>query len=162
MIPIHVRSARSESDWQAVQALRVAVFVSEQGLPAAAEFDAHDASATHAAALDSGGIVVGTGRLYRDANDEARVGRMAVRRDMRRCGIGAAVLEWLEDRALEQGTTEVVVHAQAYLESFYARHGYIVDGPPFEEDGLQHLRMTKTLAISSQAPEPASALARKE
>ncbi len=162
MLPVNVTSVRTHADWQVVKALRLAVFVEEQGLPAEVEFDAYDASATHAAAIDSRGDVVGTGRLYRDAAGEARIGRMAVRRGLRRCGIGAAVLEWLEAKAVEQGKREVVVHAQAYLERFYARRGYIVDGSPFEEDGLQHLRMTKPLANSSQTSEPAASLARKE
>lgn len=160
MTLICARSVTSESDWQAVKALRIAVFVDEQGLPAEAEFDEYDASAIHAAVFDSCGVVVGTGRLYFDCTGRARIGRMAVRRDLRRCGIGAAVLEWLESCAIVQGVLEVTVHAQTYLERFYAHRGYLVDGPPFEEDGLQHLRMTKALAAVANTTEPAGALTR--
>ena len=67
------------------------------------------------------------------------------------------MLEWLESCAVGQGVLEVVVHAQAYLERFYARRGYTVDGPPFEEDGIQHLRMTKTLAAVANVTGPAAA-----
>ena len=162
MTPIHVRAVLRKSDWQAVRSLRLAVFVEEQGLPAEVEFDAYDASAVHAAAFDSCGRVVGTGRLYRDAAGEARIGRMAVLRDLRRCGIGGDVLEWLEASATEQGLREVVVHAQAYLERFYARRGYKVDGPPFEEDGLQHVRMTKVLTTVISTTQTDAAVLRKE
>ena len=156
---IRVRSVSSESDWQAVKKLRLAVFVDEQGLPPDIEFDVYDVSATHAIVLDSDGVAVGTGRLYRDVKGEARIGRMAVCRDLRRSGIGGAVLEWLEASAAEQGAHEVVVHAQAYLERFYARRGYSLDGSPFEEDGIQHVRMTKTLPVDAKASDPAAALA---
>ncbi len=159
MTPIRVRGVSSESDWQAVKALRIAVFVDEQGLPAEVEFDEFDASATHAAAFDSRGAVVGTGRLYRDADGEARIGRMAVRRDLRRGGVGGAVLEWLEACAADQGVLKLAVHAQAYLERFYARRGYAVEGLPFEEDGLPHLRMIKALGSTANVKEPAAATA---
>ena len=162
MPTIHVRSVSRESDWQAVKALRIAVFVDEQGLPADVEFDVYDATATHAAAFDTDGVVVGNGRLYRDGRGEARIGRMAVRGDLRRSGIGTAVLEWLEASAVRQGAREVVIHAQAYLERFYARRGYIVNGAPFEEDGLQHVRMTKVLMAGVQSSGPAPSLAREE
>ena len=87
---------------------------------------------------------------------------MAVLRDLRRCGIGGDVLEWLEASATEQGLREVVVHAQAYLERFYARRGYKVDGPPFEEDGLQHVRMTKVLTTVISTTQTDAAVLRKE
>ena len=162
MTPIHVRAVSGESDWQAVKALRCAVFVEEQGLPAEEEFDSHDESATHAAAFDPAGRVVGAGRLYRDAAGEARIGRMAVRRDMRRSGIGGELLRWLEAKAVGQGAGVVVVHAQAYLERFYARRGYVVDSPPFIEDGLEHICMTKALPAATSTPQTASAVMRKE
>ena len=156
MTHVQVRHALTGSDWRAVKALRVAVFVEEQGLPADEEFDAYDESADHAAAVDRAGEVVGTGRLYRDAEGAARIGRMAVRRGLRRRGIGGALLRWLEARAVERGAAEVVVHAQAYLERFYARRGYRAGGPPFIEDGLRHVRMTKPLAAGRTAAPAAS------
>ena len=127
---LHVRSASSESDWQAVKALRIAVFVDEQGLPAEVEFDDHDASAI----ARHRNRFARRGRRYRPPvlrlpRVAARIGRMAVRHDLRRCGIGAAVLDWLEACAVEQGVLEVVRSCpgvpRAVLRS---QSGYVVDG----------------------------------
>jgi predicted GNAT family N-acyltransferase len=125
-------------------ALRHAVFVVEQGVPVELERDEHDASAFHAVAL-AGDRCVGTGRLVRQAGGVGRVGRMAVDGKFRRHGLGAIVLAALEVRARAEGLREIELHAQCYVESFYARHGYARAGDVFEEAGIAHVVMRKAL-----------------
>ena len=55
---------------------------------------------------------------------EARVGRMAVRADVRRQGVGGRVLRFLEAEAAKEGAVEVTLHAQRYVSAFYLAHGY--------------------------------------
>ena len=71
---------------------------------------------------------------------------MAVARARRRGGVGALVLAALEDRARAEGLREIELHAQCYVEAFYARHGYVREGEPFEEAGIAHVVMRKPLA----------------
>src|SRR5471030_2498984 len=62
-------------------ALRLAVFVDEQGIPLDEEIDAHDrddAAAVHAIVRDSQKIVIATGRFYPRNQQTAQIGRMAV------------------------------------------------------------------------------------
>lgn len=41
------------------------------------------------------------------------------------------------------GLDESVLDAQLHAQSLYARHGYLPEGEPFEEDGIMHIRMRR-------------------
>src|SRR3989344_1816110 len=77
----------------AARAVRTAVFVEEQGIPASQEWDADDASAVHAVVTNLRDLPLGTGRpiLSGEAPDagheHARIGRMAVLRSSRGAGL---------------------------------------------------------------------------
>ena len=120
--------------------VRFTVFVEEQGVPADIEIDDRDAACIHALArLD--GRVVGTGRLLPDAH----IGRMAVLRECRGMGVGGEILECLAERARERGDREIVLSAQVHAIPFYARHGFAAFGPVYEEAGIPHQDMRRTL-----------------
>ena len=139
-----MRRAVTPQDMDALHALRWRVFVEEQGVPPELESDELDATAYQAiAALD--GAVVGTGRVALLPGGEARVGRMAVRADVRRHGIGGQVLQFLEEAAAAEGSQEVTLHAQRYVAVFYLSHGYEEEDDPFEEAGIEHIMMRKRL-----------------
>jgi predicted GNAT family N-acyltransferase len=123
------------SDAQAgASAIREAVFVAEQGVPAEIELDEWDAQCEHALACDGSGRALGTGRLLPDGH----IGRMAVLREWRGSGVGGAILEVLIDRARARGMTRVVLHAQTHAERFYSRFGFAVSGAEFMEAGISH------------------------
>jgi len=125
---------------EAAGALRLAVFVREQGIPAALEYDAWDARSVHCVAfLD--GEPAGTGRLLPDGH----IGRMAVRADQRGRGIGPRVLEALLAIARERGDTSVELSAQTRVEAFYRAQGFVPVGEPYEEVGIPHLKMRRSL-----------------
>ena len=121
--------------------LRHRVFVEEQGIEAAIEQDGRDAGAVHALAINRFGQVVGTGRLVEAAPGVGRIGRMAVLRDVRRAGVGAAVLQALVQAACERGLRQVVLHAQVHAEAFYRKAGFEPRGEPFTEAGVEHREM---------------------
>jgi YbgC/YbaW family acyl-CoA thioester hydrolase len=127
------------------QKLRHAVFVQEQGIPAELEWDAADASAVHALAVNRLGRAVGTGRLLEHEPGVSKIGRMAVHGSLRGSGIGAAVLDALVDAARGRGDREVILHAQASAVGFYLRRGFHTVGPAFEEAGIPHQAMALAL-----------------
>ncbi|MDE2901369.1 MAG: GNAT family N-acetyltransferase [Chloroflexota bacterium] len=145
MPEVTVRRATSTRDLDALHALRWQVFVEEQGVPPEMESDELDETACQALAW-SDGDAVGTGRVAMLAGGEARVGRMAVRADLRRQGVGGRVLRFLEQSAVADGAVEVTLHAQRYVAAFYLAHGYTEEGEPFEEAGIEHVMMRKRLA----------------
>ena len=144
MSGVHVKRAATPQEREALQALRVRVFVQEQRAPLDEEFDEYDDSAVQVVALLYG-RVVGTGRMYRAASGDTQIGRMAVEPGHRRVGTGGLILAFLEEQARDAGVARVVLHAQTYVQCFYARHGYVAEGKPFFEAGIEHILMAKEL-----------------
>ena len=144
MAEVIVKQAITEAEMAALRALRMAVFIEEQGVPEELEIDALDALAYHAVACVDDAII-GTGRLLVLPGGDALIGRMAVQIDVRRIGVGGHVLQFLEAAAVKLGVSEVIVHAQTYVSEFYSRAGYNTEGEPFDEAGIQHIIMRKSL-----------------
>lgn len=123
------------------QAVRTAVFVEEQKIPAALEWDVMDAQCLHAVAYDARGKAIGTGRLLPDGH----IGRMAVLNTARNCGIGAEILRQLMVQAKHRGMQAVQLNAQISAEPFYQREGFLREGDLFIEAGIEHVHMNKNL-----------------
>jgi predicted GNAT family N-acyltransferase len=137
-------------DW--ARAVRLAVFVNEQGFSARDEFDEHDLTAVHAVALDASGSAVGTARLFVDGHESsvspeqpkvvvARLGRVAVMPEARRMGLASALIDRLVQVALIRGMDAIELHAQTPARRLYERAGFVVSGPAFDEEGVPHLPM---------------------
>lgn len=142
---VHLRLGRWDELSGLASPLRHEVFVHEQKVPEDMEWDADDASAVHAVALNRFGVALATGRLLQHAPGVARIGRMAVLKSMRGTDLGRRVLRGLMAAARERGDTEVLLHAQCSAEGFYRREGFVPQGPVFEEAGIAHVTMTRAL-----------------
>ena len=141
---IVVKLVETEAEMEAAMGVRFRVFVAEQAVPAEEELDDADATASHAVAICQG-QVVGTGRLVRQDDGDAQIGRMAVDQTWRRRGIGDQILRFLEEEARAQGLRRCVLHAQEYVKGFYASHGYQEQGETFLEVNIPHIEMRKEL-----------------
>ena len=125
----------------AAQTVRTAVFVQEQGIAPEDEWDADDATALHAVLFDVNGQPLGNARLLQPSITVAKVGRMAVIQQARRNGYGARLLQGLIHCARQRGHKEVHLSAQRSAEGFYAGHGFVIAGEPFDEVGIPHVKM---------------------
>ncbi|MDZ7651405.1 MAG: GNAT family N-acetyltransferase [Burkholderiaceae bacterium] len=121
--------------------IRFTVFVEEQKVPLEIEIDAEDPRSLHALALDASGAAVATGRLLPDGH----IGRMAVLQCARGRGVGTAVLLSLMEAARARGQREVVLSAQTHAVSFYARIGFATEGEVYDDAGIPHIDMRRTL-----------------
>ena len=149
MIAIETRFWLTARD--AAYAIRHAVFIEEQGIPAALEIDDYDPIAEHALAfLDS--QCVGTARIYLDEQDpsKAKIGRMAVLKEFRGQGIGTALLGEAIRAGMMQGANVFELHAQQSAAPFYAKLQFKPDGAIFDEVGIPHQCMR--LVLSAPAP----------
>ena len=120
--------------------IREKVFIQEQGVPEDMELDGFDPTAKHALAYE-GSLCVGTARLVHLAHHHAQIGRMAVLSAFRNRGIGKAMLKHLIALAQAEGVLNLVLHAQVAVIPFYAKLGFIADGPIYEEAGIPHRNM---------------------
>jgi predicted GNAT family N-acyltransferase len=145
-LKVTVRPTEAADEIDAAHELRRRVFLGEQKVDAKDEFDEHEATSTQMVALD-GGTVVATCRLreYGEGGRDVKLERMAVERDLRGSGVGAALLAGAEDHCRQLGTRRVVVHAQTQARGFYASNGYEPEGELFMEAGIEHIRMSKAL-----------------
>jgi YbgC/YbaW family acyl-CoA thioester hydrolase len=126
--------------------VRTEVFVEEQRIPIEMEWDEADQTAVHAVAYNRLGQPLATGRLLQHAPGVAKVGRMAVNRVLRGGSLGREILESLALAARERGDHEIVLHAQRSAEGFYHRLGFATRGEPFDEVGIPHLEMVRSIA----------------
>lgn len=131
-------------------AVRLAVFVGEQQVPEAEEFDDDDfaPSTTHAIVRDlSSGAVVGTARLLSaGVVGEYRIGRVAVLAAFRHFGLGTMLMRALERRAsLSSEPVTIFLSAQVSAAEFYEKLGYQLIGATYDEVGIPHRDAIKFL-----------------
>ena len=123
-----------------IRAIREAVFMQEQGVPVALEFDGLDKVALQLlVAVD--GQYVGTGRML----DDGHIGRIAILNAFRGQGLGAKVVQALVDEAARLGYPRVYLGAQTHAVDFYAKLGFTPYGEEFMDAGIPHLAMEQRL-----------------
>jgi predicted GNAT family N-acyltransferase len=137
-----VRDADFRNDFASIREVRETVFIGEQRVPRALEFDARDPLCRHVLVFD-GDSAVGTGRL--DLDYGGKVGRVAVVASHRRRGVGTAIMERLHAIARERQQPRLWCHAQLTAVPFYERLGYVRSGAVFVEAGIDHVRMAYAL-----------------
>lgn len=135
---VEIRAADWQRERQAIRSVRDAVFIREQGVDPAIEWDESDDTAQHFLVLRNG-AAVGTGRLA----GSGKIGRMAVLQSERGSGLGFRLLEQICACAHERGFTRVYLHAQCHAEGFYRRAGFVAEGAPFVEAAIDHIRMVR-------------------
>lgn len=146
--PIAVRRVESDSDRDACFALRMRVFVDEQGVPPWEEVDDYDETAEHFAAL-VGGTVAGTARLVDKGEGIGKVGRVAVEKEFRGLGLGRELMLAVMDFATERHR-KLILDAQLPVMSFYERFGFVAEGPVFLDAGIEHRAMVAMLRPGEQ------------
>lgn len=137
------RVADAESLAQCREIRRI-VFVLEQSVAEDEEWDGLDDQCTHFVAELDGGPV-GCARLLVTADGRAKAQRVAVLREHRRRGIGAALMAALEAEAARGSHAEVILGAQLQALAFYERLGYRAYGEEFMDAGIPHRMMRKPL-----------------
>ena len=125
-----------------LRAIRSTVFIQEQNVPEALEWDGEDTQACHVLACDAEGKAIGTARLLLHG-PVAHIGRMAVLKPWRKRGVGRALLECVMAEARRRGASAAFLNAQTTAVVFYERAGFVPEGAEFLDAGIPHYRMTR-------------------
>ena len=89
--------------------------------------------------------IIGCCVLTPKENGVIQLRQMAVRPDRQGKRIGAAIIQFAEQLATEQGFTTLLMHARNPVIDFYRKCGYHISGEEFFEVGIGHHKMQKPL-----------------
>ena len=84
-------------------------------------------------------------RLLSEPGGGWRIGRVCTVKQARGRGLAGGLMAAAMARI---GDADVVLDAQTYAQDFYARFGFVAEGEPFDEDGIEHITMRRTRARS--------------
>lgn len=141
---IRIKTVNYSDNWMEIRAIRHQVFELEQGVAPELEWDGQDEFAQHLLAyLDDQPI--GTLRI-RDLDEQnVKIERLAVLASARGMGIGQQLMECALEAIAQTSIQTVIVNAQIYIQNLYLKLGFEPMGEPFEEAGIPHIKMVKTL-----------------
>ncbi|MFY0545251.1 GNAT family N-acetyltransferase [Brevibacillus sp. H7] len=143
---IHI--VQNEQEKADAMSVRRMVFIEEQQVPEDLEIDEHDGddpSTLHFVAY-AGDKPVGASRLRSYAPGIGKVERVAVLGSERGTGLGRQIMLMMEETARLRGYRKLKLNAQTHAQRFYEKLGYTPVGDVFEEAGIEHIAMEKTLS----------------
>lgn len=131
-------------DLETCRELRRQVFIEEQGVPEAEEWDGRDKDAIHLLASRDG-RPMGTARILL-LGSTAKIGRVCVLPEARGTGLGVALLRAAMDVLRGcPGVTHATLGAQVQVIGFYERLGFQAHGDIYDDAGIPHRDMTRAL-----------------
>ncbi|MEG0405963.1 MAG: GNAT family N-acetyltransferase [Acinetobacter sp.] len=125
---------------QDAKLIRTQVFIVEQHIPEAEEWDDHDAISQHFVIYDQDHPIA-TARLLQNHS----VGRVAVVKAYRGQGIGRMIMLEIITYAQQQARPHLRLSSQIHAVSFYQQLGFIVQGDEYDECGIPHIEMTMSI-----------------
>lgn len=124
--------------------VRQTVFVQEQNVPIEEEIDAYEEDSVHFVLYDDDKKPIGAGR-YRTFDEYGKVERICILSTNRKGGAGKAVMNKIEEYALNNGAPALKLNAQTHAIPFYSKLGYEVISDEFLDAGIPHKTMIKHL-----------------
>lgn len=137
--------AFGSDDYDRVWELREAVLRRPLGLTLTSEDLEAERSHLHFGLFGEGETLIGSVIAVPLEAGTAKLRQMAVAPEFSGRGHGAQILLALEEDLRRRGFHRIVLHARSAVAAFYAKSGYAVMGPEFEEVGIPHLPMAKTI-----------------
>jgi N-acetylglutamate synthase-like GNAT family acetyltransferase len=141
-----IRPPATESEFEAYYTFRWKILREPWSQPLGSERDDFEDEAIHLAAWDDAGPLIGIGRLHRVTENRGQIRYMAVDPTRRSHGVGNAILQELEARAIGLGIQEIILNSRQDAVPFYQKNGYQVLRPAHTLFGtIPHFEMLKRL-----------------
>lgn len=125
--------------------LRYRVLRQPLGRERGSEVYAHEADCLHYVAVDERDRVIGCVVFHPQGPHHGRLLQMAVDPSCQGQGVGRVLVDALEKSVAGEGFRRVVLHSRDHAIGFYERLGYVCFGEPYEEVGVPHRNMQRTL-----------------
>jgi predicted GNAT family N-acyltransferase len=128
----------------AIRSIRYEVFHVEQGVALELDFDGLDETSMHVVAYDAE-QAIGTTRIRMLTDRLAKIERVAVLAAYRGQGLGKLLMETAVGYLDQQAIPEIKLNAQMHVKTFYEKLGFSPYGEPFDEAGILHIEMRRSL-----------------
>ena len=129
----------------ALRQLRDIVFIQEQNVPLADEWDGKDDDAIHFLIRMDDGALAGCARLLIESHHGKsvfHVGRVAILSAYREQGLGRELMRFIMDFCKQLSPeNSVYLHAQTSRKRFYEHLGFVATGDVFMDAGIPHIEM---------------------
>ncbi len=140
---MEIREPRTKEEWDTYYHLRWKVLRQPWNQPLGTERDTLEDQAMHFAAFEEANII-GVGRLDHVDFGVCQIRFMAVEPSCQSKGIGANLMNTMEQDAWNSGAIEIILHARAQALGFYEKLGYVCIEPSHLLFGeIQHFLMKK-------------------
>lgn len=143
---MQVTEPRTPAEFEQYYLLRWEVLRKPWDKPRGSELDEQEDQCIHAMLKGEDSAPLAVGRLQFNNPEEAQLRYMAVAAGQQGKGLGALIINYLEEKAREKGAGRIVLQAREKAVSFYLRNGYKVKEKSFLLWGeIQHYLMEKEL-----------------
>lgn len=134
----------NSTEYQQMIRLRIKALLEPIGVPVHYIVPENEKNDFFIAAFEENEII-GCCVLTPKENGLIQLRQMAVRSDLQGKRVGAAIIQFAEQLAAENGFTTLMMHARDPVIDFYRKCGYHITGEEFFEVGIGHHRMQKQL-----------------
>lgn len=124
-------------------AIREEAFIKGRGVPREIELDGKDSELLHFCVYDGETLLAYL--RAEDIGEKLHLGRICVKKDMRKSGYGRILMDFLFKYAKENGFSAVELSAVDTAVGFYEKIGFVAEGEFYLETGVPHIYMKKNL-----------------
>jgi N-acetylglutamate synthase-like GNAT family acetyltransferase len=143
-----IKAPESTDEWNKYFHLRWQVLRAPWSQPLGSERDESDFLNTsfHAIALINDHEVIGVSRIHLLENNMAQIRYMAISENYQGQGVGASLIDYLENIANKHGVTKIILQAREGALNFYLKEGYSIKEKTFlMYHQIQHFLMEKEI-----------------
>ncbi|MBQ9756801.1 MAG: GNAT family N-acetyltransferase [Clostridia bacterium] len=123
--------------------VREEVFIHEQGF--SYDCDEMDDISTHIVAFEKDEPIAACRVFESEAPGVFILGRLAVKKEYRKIGIGGSVVETAKDYVSKAGGKRLILHSQLQAKGFYEKIGFVEYGGIEYEEDCPHIWMKTEL-----------------
>ncbi len=141
MMNLSFKTAHWRTSQDALCMIRRVVFIEEQHVDVADEWDDKDETAIHFLVETTQQQAVACARLL-IGGDLYHIGRVAVLKEYRNQKIGRQLMQFILDWCHQQNPeNKIYLHAQTSRVEFYEYLGFVTEGEVFLDAGIDHIEM---------------------